>query len=1059
MPRLTNSLLHHLLTLVYLAAMPHHGFSQRKYTVEHYTADNGLPQNTIKSIAADRLGFLWLATDAGLVRFDGRHFQTLTNRKLGLTNAASVYCIEASGHTREPRLSGSKNDNRFDRGFAIYDSGESVRIENGKATRDTTYIAHYLHVRKKFAPKKDPYSVSGIPDVFGAVIPQAGVAIPDGSGDGSFYLCQQDSVTQFTKWRMTTKTASKVDNLLTYFVQNKRLYHFNKVSRSFLQIYQGRKRHFDLKGDIITHPSFKQAGQDIGLYWNPNSSQAFLRLSNSLYLLADLPDGTLSTTLLVEGVNFTAEDIDVVFYDQNSNKLFLGSGISGLFVLTLPSFESVTIRGKDRPNIFQGQIAFDSTHILTPNGILLGRSENGSIERQEKTALRKANPDDKRVIIRDRQGNIWTKNRKTLIKMAPDAEKVISRIPFPDLITAICLIGDSKICVGVYNKGLFVMDLHAAIPKMHLLRGNYSKKISSLSFRGRDQLLVGTENGLFQLNLAQKTSWPIEGTEGLSIRSINSIAYDDVWIIAQSKGLMTLTNDKSSFTFPVDQNGYLVSAHCTMDDNLGYLWITTNQGLFQIRKDDLTAYYRRYQNSSQGNPPSPFYLLHRMSEGFNTNEFTGGCSPCGLRQQNGGLSLPSLNGLVWFNPANLRPVLPSDDIVLDRVEASMNTIEHASDTIVFPLSPENIRFDFSTAYSGDPLNLDLSYALVTLGSDSTKLIWKPLPQDDMAVQWSTLGAGKFVLMMRKRAGFGLDNEVIKKVYLIVPEVWYATTWALILFAILGLIFVVMCTQYYSRKKIDSIKKEKLALEQVVMSRTESLRTTLAQLEESNAVVTDQMFVMSRMLASISHDVQSPLNFVAFSSAEIPCLIEQKQFAEASKVTHMIASVAERTGRMLQDILNYIKIQVYGKRVRMEDISIKNLIQEKLELFKNVIDQKNNRVTFCLSQDLVVHNDYQLLSIVIHNLIDNATKYTRDGEISFDAEVRSELRELTISNTGLPLPPDTVALFNDPDTPAHYPNGLEGSGNLGLIIVKEVAELIGVKISISQTEKINFHLRF
>lgn len=39
---------------------------------KHYTTDNGLPSNTVRGLAQDSLGFMWFATDGGLVRFDGQ---------------------------------------------------------------------------------------------------------------------------------------------------------------------------------------------------------------------------------------------------------------------------------------------------------------------------------------------------------------------------------------------------------------------------------------------------------------------------------------------------------------------------------------------------------------------------------------------------------------------------------------------------------------------------------------------------------------------------------------------------------------------------------------------------------------------------------------------------------------------------------------------------------------------------------------------------------------------------------------------------------------------------
>src|SRR5262245_2213011 len=45
-----------------------------QYQFDHWTADNGLPQNSVRSILQSRDGYLWLTTFDGLVRFDGVRF-------------------------------------------------------------------------------------------------------------------------------------------------------------------------------------------------------------------------------------------------------------------------------------------------------------------------------------------------------------------------------------------------------------------------------------------------------------------------------------------------------------------------------------------------------------------------------------------------------------------------------------------------------------------------------------------------------------------------------------------------------------------------------------------------------------------------------------------------------------------------------------------------------------------------------------------------------------------------------------------------------------------------
>ena len=60
------------------------GSAQNPAVIHHYTSENGLPANGIQSIELDKKsGFLWVGTQAGLVRFDGHSFKSFLPSKEG----------------------------------------------------------------------------------------------------------------------------------------------------------------------------------------------------------------------------------------------------------------------------------------------------------------------------------------------------------------------------------------------------------------------------------------------------------------------------------------------------------------------------------------------------------------------------------------------------------------------------------------------------------------------------------------------------------------------------------------------------------------------------------------------------------------------------------------------------------------------------------------------------------------------------------------------------------------------------------------------------------------
>ncbi len=63
------------------------------YSVTHYTNENGLPQNSVRGIELDKDGFLWIATEAGLVRFDGQRFKVYDRNHYPVMRSNRIFTI------------------------------------------------------------------------------------------------------------------------------------------------------------------------------------------------------------------------------------------------------------------------------------------------------------------------------------------------------------------------------------------------------------------------------------------------------------------------------------------------------------------------------------------------------------------------------------------------------------------------------------------------------------------------------------------------------------------------------------------------------------------------------------------------------------------------------------------------------------------------------------------------------------------------------------------------------------------------------------------------------
>ncbi len=95
---------------------------------------------------------------------------------------------------------------------------------------------------------------------------------------------------------------------------------------------------------------------------------------------------------------------------------------------------------------------------------------------------------------------------------------------------------------------------------------------------------------------------------------------------------------------PLDPKGYLKFAHTALVDHQNHLWISSNNGLFRTRSQDLISYTKDHNHEI-------FYYYYEKSAGFATNEFNGGCQSPAIKLRDGRFSFSSIDGLVQFDPA------------------------------------------------------------------------------------------------------------------------------------------------------------------------------------------------------------------------------------------------------------------------------------------------------------------------------------------------------------------------------------------------------------------------
>jgi len=229
-----------------------------------------------------------------------------------------------------------------------------------------------------------------------------------------------------------------------------------------------------------------------------------------------------------------------------------------------------------------------------------------------------------------------------------------------------------------------------------------------------------------------------------------------------------------------------------------------------------------------------------------------------------------------------------------------------------------------------------------------------------------------------------------------------------------------------------------------------------ELEEQTRIAVQASTAKSKFLATMSHEVRTPLNAV-IGLSEIELQSPHAESLPAStrdNIEKIHQSGASLLG-MINDILDISKIEAGRFELIPVEYDTALLINDTVNLNRIRIGSKPIAFVLEIGGDFprMLRGDDLRVKEILNNLLSNAIKYTKEGSVTFTAEwekaADGEVRlRFSVKDTGIGIrKEDMEKLFTDYtqlDTIAN--RKIEGTG-LGLEIAKELAELMGGSISV------------
>lgn len=251
------------------------------------------------------------------------------------------------------------------------------------------------------------------------------------------------------------------------------------------------------------------------------------------------------------------------------------------------------------------------------------------------------------------------------------------------------------------------------------------------------------------------------------------------------------------------------------------------------------------------------------------------------------------------------------------------------------------------------------------------------------------------------------------------------------------------TSYLQKQLIN----QNQMLENKVRERTRALENQNIELiaAKEKAEASDRL--KSAFINNISHEIRTPLNgILGFGQILTE---ESLSHEEKQDYAKMLNQSCERLLNTVTNIMDISMLSSGNQKVIQKQMNIDNSIDEVINKFKDLLDEKKLRFLCEATPDQSKINvlcDHNLFSKILYQLIDNAVKFTQQGTISVGYEENENELHIFVQDTGIGISPQKQAQIFE--TFSQEDNAItrkyEGVG-LGLSIAKGFIELLKGRI--------------
>lgn len=951
-------------------------------TGKFYSTDKELSNSLINAVYQDRKGFIWIATENGLNKFDGTRFSIYRHNATDSTSLKNNYVRTLFEDSRGNFWIGCIN------GLQRYD----------RATDNF----HELFISRKDG-RKNPHITSIIErrngDLWIATSGQGAISLKKNSNPASFHI----------ETELTDRIGSNYLNVifedsrqnLWIATEEKGLYRYSPESKE-LKSYKA---------------PYHIAGDDVSAICEDAHGQIFVgTLTKGLFRLSSRQEGNFEPILYQNRMNLNIRTLII----DTRGKLIIGTDGEG--VKEYQPQQDIIVDSEINADPFDfskskvHSLIEDKDHNLWlgifQKGLILVPGISNKFDYYGYKSIHNNTIGSSCVmaIHTDEQATIWIGTDNDGLYAINDQGKQLRHYTHqagnPQSVpgTILCLYEDSnqELWLGSYFDGLARINKQTGTCQdvTSLLQGNLNAgkpKVSCIIEDKNKNLWVGTYgSGLYKINLPTQHVTYYESTRNENDDwSINRLPND--WIsylledkegmiwIGTYKGLAVLNPQTDNFINYKKQNnllpGYVV--YSLLESSNGEIWAGTSEGLVCLNKDRLTPvlfttadglpsdiicglaedekkniWISTHQGISKLNPPEKKFINYYAGDGLQGNEFT---RTAVFKDKRGKIFFGGTNGVTAFYPQDITEIKKEMNVLItgfhvanrpvkkgDKSGNNVITDTAVMDTEQFTLAYNENTFsiDFSVLEFSNPDRISYQYKIKELGDE-----WISTQPGTNRVTYSSLKPGKYTFSVQARDHNNFSN--IRTVTIAITPPWYQTWWAKVIWGCLGALLIYALTMYI----LSRIRHRQEVMRQKHME----------QINEAKL----QFFI------NISHEIRTPMTLIISPLEKLLAEHSEKQ-----PVYLMIYRNAQRILRLINQLMDIRKLDKGQMHLKFRETDIVGFINDLMQTFNYQAQKKN--ITFTFEKELEgadslkVWIDLNNFDKVLMNVLSNAFKYTHEG---------------------------------------------------------------------------------